>query len=145
MKRFVLTSALLLALAAGAGYGTMAAAEPAGPPGPPPAGPPGHPPGPWAAWGRGPGPGHGMGPGGWQHRMEDFALFAHVQDKKLTSADVKVIASAILLEHGNHDWTVTNVAAQPDKSIDFSYATPHGDIIATFALDPVTGRMKRLS
>jgi hypothetical protein len=85
-----------------------------------------------------------MRPDGWGRHDRVFALFAPVQDKKLTIADVKIIATAILLEHGNHDWTVANVTAQADKTIHFSYATAHGDVVATFAIDPVTGRVTRV-
>jgi len=161
MKRFLLSSAVILALAGG-GYAYKAAADTYGdapPAGPPGACMPGHPPGPWAAeWRHGPGPfpgpdgGPGFGPdfppgpGGWgRHHDDKFSLFARVQSKNLNPGDVKVIAAAILLEHGNHNWTVTNVTAQSDKSIDFSYATAHGDVIATFAVDPASGHIKRIS
>lgn len=97
--------------------------------------PPGPPPGPWGPPGM---KGH--------HHGEDaaFSLFPPTPNKNLTAADVRIIAQATLLEHGNHSWTVTNVSAAGGK-IDFSYASPHGDIIATFAVDPATGRIHRLS
>jgi hypothetical protein len=161
MKRFLIASAVLLSLAAGGGYAYKAAADtPVTPAGSPGACTPGHPPGPWAAgWGRGPGPGFpgpnggpGFGPafppggGGWmRHRDDRFSLFARVQNKNLSPADVKIIATAILLEHGNHDWTVADVAAQADKSIHFSFATAHGDVIATFGIDPASGHMTRIN
>jgi len=81
---------------------------------------------------------------GWPHKDEMFSLFARVQNKNLTQADVKIIAQAILLEHGNHDWTVTNIGTA-NNAIDFSFATQHGDKIATFAVDPSTGHFKRIS
>ncbi len=146
MQRFLFTSAVILALAGG-GYAIKAAAETSG--AAPPAGPsaclPGHPPGPWAAeWGHRPGPGFPPGPF-WEHHHDDkFSLFGDTRNKNLSSADVKLIATAILLEHGNHDWTVTNVTAQPDKSIDFSFATAHGDIIASFSVDPASGHIQRI-
>ncbi len=117
--------------------GMQADAGPDRGPGWGPPGPPGD---------HGPGMRHG-GPGdrdhgGWHHHDDMLGLFARSQDKALTLADVKVIAQAILLEHGQHDWTVTNVAAA-NGAIDFSYATPHGDVVATFAVDPKTGHMKR--
>jgi hypothetical protein len=147
MKRLLLSSALVLALAAGGGVAYQAAADTNPPPGPPGMD---HPPGPWAGgWGHGPGPGfHGPGGPGFGPRRdhdEKFSLFARVKDKNLSASDVKIIASAILLEHGNHDWTVTNVAVETDKSIDFSFATAHGDVIATFAVDPASGHIKRVS
>lgn len=139
MKRFLLGSAVILGLAAGSVYGVKAIADTAGPPG--------HPPGPWTqAWGggRGFGPGFPPRPGGWRHH-DKFSLFAKVSDKSLSPADVKIIATAILLEHGNHSWTVAGVAAQSDKSIHFSYATAHGDVVATFAVDPASGRIERVN
>jgi hypothetical protein len=147
MKRFLLSSAILLAVAGGGGFAYKAAADTT-PPAPADAGPPpgpawpGHPPGP--RWGEGQGfPGR---PGPWGHRRDDaFSLFAHMQDKNLSTADVKIIATAILLEHGNHSWAVSNVAAGAGKLVDFSYTTPHGDVIATFSVDPATGRIKRIS
>jgi len=146
MKRFLLASALVLTVAAGGGFAYKAAADTT-PPAPADAGPPPGPawPGqPGPGWGKGPGfPG---GPGPWGHHRDDaFSLFPDVQNKNLGTADVKIIAAAILLEHGNHVWTVSNVTAGADKLIDFSYTTPHGDVIATFAVDPATGRIKRIS
>jgi hypothetical protein len=161
MKRFLLTGAVVLALVAAGGTAYKAAADTeqaapnAGPPamGPPGMGPPGmaQPPGPpggppgrcggpgrWgqAAWG---------GPGPWAHRAQMFSLFAPVKNKNLSDSDVKIIAIAFLLIHGNHDWSVANVVNEADKSIEFSYVTAHGDVIATFAIDPVSGRVHRIS
>jgi hypothetical protein len=160
MKRFLLSSAVVLALTAAAGTVYKAAADtgqgpsgmsqPPGPPGgyPPGGAPPGQcggpgrfwRPGGWGAAGRGPG-----GPGFWQRRDNKFSLFAPVKNKNLSDADVKIIATALLLEHGNHDWSVSNVITEPDKSIEFSFATAHGDVVATFAIDPASGRIKRVS
>jgi hypothetical protein len=145
MKRILLVPAVLAGLAVVAA--TAFAADPGAPdqpPGPGAWGPPGQP--------HGPGPmmppdgwRHGGPPGMmWHHHDDKFSLFAHVTNKQLTPADVKIIAQAILLEHGNHDWTVTNVASA-NKLIDFSFATAHGDVVATFSVDPATGRMKRIS
>ncbi len=148
MKRMIVCSVLAVGIAGAVGCGMQALAADVADSGPaigqgaPP------PPPPWgAAWG--PGDKHhggppGMGPDGWGHEEHAFALFAPAADKNLAPADVKVIATAILLEHGNHDWTVTNVTAAADKSIHFSYATAHGDVVATFAIDPVTGRVTRV-
>ena len=162
MKRFLLTSAVVLALTAAGGAAYKAAADtdqgapgegppgmgptgmsqPPGPPGPP-GGPPGRcgGPGRWgqAAWG---GPG---GPGSWPRRGQMFSLFAPVKNKNLSDADVKIIATAFLLIHGNHEWSVSNVVNEADKSIEFSYVTAHGDVIATFAIDPASGRVQRIS
>lgn len=152
MKRMIVCSVLAVGIVAGLGCGMQAVAAdvgddsgPAMSPGAPP------PPPPWAG-GWGPGDKHGMhhggppgpGPEGWGHHDRAFALFAPAPDKKLTPADVKIIATGILLEHGNHDWTVTDVTAEADKTIHFSYATAHGDVVAVFAIDPVTGRVTRI-
>jgi hypothetical protein len=145
MKRIMIFSTLVIGILAGCGYGFQAVADT------PDSGPqaigPGAPP-PWAPGGWGPGDTHkGMHGGprqhGWGHDRA-FALFAPAPDKNLTLADVKIIAAAILLEHGNHDWTVTGVTAAGDKTIHFSYATAHGDVVAVFAINPVTGRVKRI-
>jgi len=166
----IITSALVIGIAGACGFAMQAVAADTPDSGPPAMGagaPPPWPPGP-GGWGPGdkhrgmhPGwppagwppagwppagwpPGPGMRPDGWGHHDGTFALFAPVPDKKLTAADVKIIAMAILLEHGNHDWTVTDVTAAPDKTIHFSYATPHGDVVAIFAINPVTGRVTRV-
>jgi len=118
---------------------------------------PNAPPGPWAPPGPGadprlppPGPWGQDGHAPFRPDMRDhhddaaFSLFAHVDNKNLSAADVRVIAQAALLEHGNHSWTVTGINPA-GQNIDFSYATPHGDIIATFAIDPATGHIHRIS
>jgi hypothetical protein len=160
MKRSVLIPALVAGISlAGASFATAFAADPStsgqGAPGQgaPGQGAPGQ-----GAPDQGPLPGHGPGPmmppGGWphggpgmmmwHHHDDKFSLFAQVKNKALTLADVKIIAQAILLEHGNHDWKVTNVTSA-DNLIDFSFATAHGDVVATFSVDPASGRMKRVS
>jgi hypothetical protein len=148
MKRILLATALVLGVvgvgahAYQAAAATTADADQPNPPGPS-----------WGVGPRGPGPmmpapgGPMGGPmyGGWHHPHDDmFSLFARVQNKNLSAADVKTIAQGILLMHGNHDWTVTNVATA-SSAIDFSYATQHGDIVATFAVDPASGHIKRVS
>jgi hypothetical protein len=151
MKRFLLSSAVIVALTVAGGTAYKAAADtdqgPPGmsqPPGPPdgaPGGPPGRcGPAGWGPRGGGPG-GPDFGPG----RDKKFSLFAPVKNKNLSDADVKVIATALLLEHGNHDWSVSNVVTEADKSIQFSFATAHGDVVATFAVDPASGRVQRVS
>lgn len=154
MKNFLLSSAVILALTVAGGTAYKAVADTgqgAGisqPPGPP--GPPGGPgecggPGSWGPGGWGPGGKRPGGPGFWQRRDNKFSLFAPVQNKALSDSDVKIIATALLLEHGNHDWSVSNVVTETDKSIEFSFATAHGDVVATFAIDPASGRIKRVS
>jgi hypothetical protein len=148
MKRILLIPALVAGIAAaGTGYVTAFAADPSTPgqalPQGPDWGPPGQPHGPAPMMPPGGWP-HG-GPGMmWHHHEDKFSLFAQVANKALTPADVRIIAQAILLEHGNHDWKVANVTSA-DNLIDFSFATAHGDVVATFSVDPASGRMKRVS
>ncbi|HEY1931478.1 MAG TPA: hypothetical protein VGG99_05660 [Acetobacteraceae bacterium] len=111
---------------------------------PPPPGPPGveagwnHPQPGWMAWrhhwreGRGP-----IQPG-------TFALIFHEKDRNLAPADVQKVAEAFLLWHGNHTWKVVNVAPTPDGAIGFALATPNGDVIAKFTMDPHTGHVTRV-
>jgi hypothetical protein len=116
---------------------TQAGAQPAPPPmaGGPPA--PG-------GWRMGPHPG---GPG-WQHhammhRMRTFGLLYHVDDRHLTGPEVQKIAEAFLLWNGNRAWKVTEVAAGPDGTIGFAFATADGSVIARFTMDSKTGRVTR--
>jgi hypothetical protein len=82
------------------------------------------------------------------HRQEAFArnwgLFYPQPDKKLSAADVQTIADAILLRHGNHTWKVTNVVQNQDDTDSFAFATQSGEIIARFAMDIHTGRLRRV-
>ena len=88
---------------------------------------------------------HGMmgirGPMG----LRKFALVYPAADRQLTPADVQKIAEAFLLWNGNHSWKVTNVVAGPDGAIAFSLATAEGSAVATFTMDPHTGRLARVS
>jgi hypothetical protein len=74
----------------------------------------------------------------------NWGLFYPQPDKKLSAADVQKIAEAILLRHGNHTWKVTNVAQNQDDTVSFAFATQSGDVIARFAMDIHTGRLRRL-
>jgi hypothetical protein len=125
------------------------AGAPDGQEAPPPPPPPGGP----ASW-VGPG-GPGMGPGGMRppmhgliqrihHEIVTWSLIYPRHDKRLSVADVQVLAQAILLSKGNHDWKVTDVASQADGSIAFAYATSDGAVIARFAIDPHSGRINRI-
>jgi hypothetical protein len=73
-----------------------------------------------------------------------WGLFAPQADKNLSAADVQTIAQAILLRHGNHSWKVTNVAQNQDDTVSFAFATQGGDVIARFAVDVHTGRIRRI-
>jgi hypothetical protein len=73
-----------------------------------------------------------------------MGLIFPAADKNLSPADVQVIAQATLLRRGNHDWKVINVTANEDKTISFAYATADGGVIARFAVDPHSGRMRRV-
>jgi hypothetical protein len=80
-------------------------------------------------------------------RMEaarTWGLFSQQTDKKLSAADVQTIADAILLRHGNHTWKVINVAQNPDDTVSFAFASLTGEVIAQFAMNTHTGRVRRL-
>ena len=100
------------------------------------------------------GPG-GRGHGRWmigseQHHHRHMAhargwgLFYPQPDKKLSTADVQALAQAVLLRHGNHAWKVTNVAQNQDDTVSFAFATQSGDVVARFAMNTHTGRLRRL-
>ncbi len=95
--------------------------------------------------------GHG-GPGWGTHHhhmhhlwmmAKEWGLFPWTPDKHLTAADVQTIAQAILLRHGNHTWKVADVAQNQDNTISFAFATGDGSVIAHFAIDTRTGRIRR--
>jgi hypothetical protein len=71
-------------------------------------------------------------------------LFYPQPDKKLSTANVQALAQAILLRHGNHAWQVTNVAQNQDDTVSFAFATQSGDVVARFAMNTHTGRLRRL-
>ena len=54
------------------------------------------------------------------------------------------IAEAFLLWNGNHTWKVIDVAAASDGAIGFSLATQEGSVIASFTMDPHSGRVTRI-
>ncbi len=108
-----------------------------------------------------PSPGPGMdgpgrphpGPMGWMHHWREhhrpiapgtFALVFRQADRNLTPPDVQKIAEAFLLWNGNHTWKVVNVAATSDGAIGFSLATQEGSVIASFTMDPHSGRVTRV-
>ncbi len=150
MRKSVLAAVAAVAIASAAGGALIAHAAPPGPP--PPGGPPGGPagaapwgphPGPWMH--HGPGPWH-HGPGGWHHRPiapGTFALFFRPADRALTPADVKEIASALLVWNGNHTWKVVDVTKQSGDLIGFAFAAPDNTVIARFTMDSHTGRIVR--
>ena len=74
----------------------------------------------------------------------DFALVYPQADRQLTPADVQKIAEAFLLWNGNHTWKVGNVGARPDGAIGFSLMIDNA-VVATFAMDPHTGHVTRIS
>jgi hypothetical protein len=73
-----------------------------------------------------------------------WGLFYPQSDKKLSASDVQTIAQAILLRHGNHTWKVTNVAQNQDNTVSFAFANQSGDVIARFAMNTQTGRIRRI-
>ena len=118
-------------------------AQPAPPPGPPPAadGPMAH--GRWM----------GRGPGPWADHMRErhasrmqlmrtFALVPRPEDRRLTPPDVQKIVEAFLLWNNNHTWKVINVKQDGD-AVAFDLATADGSVIASYTMDPKTGRPTR--
>lgn len=91
-------------------------------------------------WGRG-GP---MGMHRFFHMMRTFSLFAPVEDRALTTADVQKIAEALLLWHGNHTWKVADVKEESNHTISFAYTTADGSVIARFEVDRKTGEFHRI-
>jgi hypothetical protein len=82
-----------------------------------------------------------------QGRMEaarTWGLFSSQADKKLSAADVQTIANAILLRHGNHTWKVINVVQNQDDTVSFAFATQSGEVIAQFAMNTHSGRVRRI-
>jgi hypothetical protein len=96
----------------------------------------------------------GMGPGMWRRGgpgmhgpmrwQRAFGLLYTPSDRQLTTADVQTIAQAFLLLHGNHSWKVVDVKQDDPNAISFGYATPSGDVIARFTMDPHSGRIQRV-
>jgi hypothetical protein len=79
------------------------------------------------------------------HQMEQtWGLFFNQRDKNLSDGDVQVLAAAILLVHGNHDWKVIDVADAADGQATFAYATADGSLIARFEIDRHSGRIMRI-
>jgi hypothetical protein len=138
MRKTLLTALAVVTIGGAAAGVLIANAQPA----PPSAtdGPPGRPP--WMGMmhhmhDRGDGDRPGM------NLRRTFALVYRHEDRQLTPPDVQKIAEAFLLWNGNHTWKVVNVAAASDGSIAFSLATQDGSVIASFTMDPHTGRMTR--
>ena len=79
------------------------------------------------------------------HQMEQtWGLFFNQRDKNLSNNDVQVLAEAILLVHGNHNWKVIDVADAADGEATFAYATADGSVIARFEIDRHSGRIVRI-
>jgi hypothetical protein len=74
----------------------------------------------------------------------NWGLFYPQADKNLSVADVQTLAQALLLRRGNHTWKVANVAQNQDDTISFAFTSENGDVIARFAMDTHTGRLRRL-
>jgi hypothetical protein len=140
----------LLADAAPAPAPAPAPAEVAAPGAPPPDGPMGmmrRPPGPDAmGWAGSPNMRPERPGAMWRmHEMEQtWGLFFNQRDKNLSNSDVQILADAILLVHGNHDWKVIDVADAADGQATFAYATADGSVIARFEIDRHSGRMMRI-
>jgi len=87
---------------------------------------------------------------GAQHRpwhmakARSWGLFYPQSDKKLSVADVTTLAQGILLRHGNHTWKVIDAVQNQDNTVSFAFATQNGGVIARFAMDTQTGRLRRI-
>ena len=79
-----------------------------------------------------------------EHEQASWGLFFPRKDKNLSTGDVQLLAQAILLSKGNHDWKVANVATDNEGKIGFDYTTAGGDIVAKFTIDPHSGRITRI-
>ena len=91
---------------------------------------------------------HGWG-NGHHHRHfmmahKGWGLFYPAADKNLSPTDVQTIAQAMLLRHGNHTWKVANVTQNQDNTVSFAFTTADGGVIARFAIDTQTGRIRRI-
>lgn len=84
---------------------------------------------------------HHRGP----HRSGLMGLVYPAEDRNLSTDDVRKIAEAFLLWHGNRSWKVVDVGQTPDKAVAFAFATTEGSVIARFTMDPKTGRVTRQS
>ncbi len=138
MRKVILATVAVLAIGSATAGIMIAEAQPAPPPAPgapPPDGP--------------------RGMGGWMQRMHGwregrgriapatFALVYRHEDRQLTPPDVQKIAEAFLLWQGNHTWKVANVKQASDGAIGFDLTTASGDVVASFTMDPHSGRMTR--
>lgn len=82
---------------------------------------------------------HHRGPG----RSGLMGLVHPADDRNLSQEDVRKIAEAFLLWHGNRSWKVVDVGQNADKAVAFAFATAEGSVIARFTMDPKTGRVTR--
>jgi hypothetical protein len=94
-------------------------------------------------WGMASGRDHRHGHRRWMMAQRTFGLFYPVADKDLSVTDVQTIAQAMLLRHGNHSWKVANVTQNQDNTVSFAFATADGGVVARFAIDTHTGRIRR--
>ena len=138
MRKVILAATAAIIITGSVAGVLVAEAQPAPPPAAMGDGPPHHPG--WMGWMRHE---HEGPPGRMMHMMRTFALVYTQQDRKLTPPDVQKIAEAFLLWHGNHSWKVVNVAPASDGAIGFSLATQEGSVIASFTMDPHSGRVIR--
>lgn len=153
MRKTLLAAAVAFVVGGACVGSLMTYAQPA-PPAPAVDGGPGapgpHPGMPGPGWCRPVGP---VGPMAWMRRWAwhhhpawgggPFALVYRQKDLNLTPPDVQTIVEGFLLRHGNHTWKVVDVAAAADGQIGFALATKEGSVIATFTMDPHSGRVQR--
>lgn len=87
--------------------------------------------------------GEGARRGAFMRHIKTWSLFGHRGDLALSPSDVQTIAEAILLRHGEHKWKVGDVTPNADHTVSFAFVTEHGDVIARFTMDTMTGRITR--
>ena len=95
--------------------------------------------GPRGDWGRGHHPGEARGEGG---LLRGF--FINRDNKNLSEEEVRRIAEAALLWFGERNWRIGEVKALGAREAEIAVTTADGGVIARFAMDRDTGRVRRI-
>ncbi len=142
MRKTILATVAVLAIGGGTAGVLIAQAQPAPPPtaagGPPPPARPQ-----WMGWMHRTQDGRDGRGGHWAAMRRSFGLVYRHDDRQLAPPDVQKIAEAFLLWNGNHTWKVANVKSVSDSTVGFDLTTASGDVIASFSMNPHTGRLTR--
>ncbi len=111
---------------------------------------------------RGPGGGprgegmRGEGPGPWAQGGGEYrhmgrhggpfgGFFINRDNKNLTNDDVRKIAEAGRLWFGERGWRIGDVKDAGSRTAEFALTTDNGGVIARFAMDRDTGRVRRIA